>query len=223
MKYFLPLIFIMNYVLSIKVIHKNPYLYLNPQTNLTNSILNQSKQKWLLNYKISKTYTNPLDFSNRNCNINRTISFINILLLAQQKTMARPRNLILNIRYSPILNSNKIKPNRIEYFHNAIKKVNPVLLNNNSNIIINLDKQLDMNYEKNYEWLTNNKVTSYLSRSLKCPRSLYNEIKHKIYFKVLYIYKIRKCSYIKEYNIKLFLTTDIDHYNYLDWTTPRLS
>lgn len=190
----------LNVSMSLKIIGEDAsQIYLTPETKTFNntSLVNKGKEKWLIEHKLS-TYSSSLK---------NNLTEINLLLLAQQKSMVRPRNLSLFLKYDK--NDAKRKGLlRIEYYYDTSKIVNPILLNNSMKYLINLDKKTDLNYENDLD----NRVTSMIQRKL------YKKLKEKIQLKILFIYKDSYTKIIKEYNVKIYLTTDEDHFNYLNWS-----
>lgn len=227
-----------NNILKIKIINnENHEILLTPSRKMENyTFSNLNKELWLLDYKITTTTTSTRVISNFppqtfQCSLeddksSPNIIMVNVLILAQQKSMARPRNLILSLKSHERGDQKVLKPTRVEFYHNIKKNVNPIILENNkyknnfTSHLISLDKTIDKNYAKECEWLLDNKITSFSSHDFT-KKLQYNEIKDKISFKIKYIYKMTKNNYCKEYIMKIYLTTDPNHFNYLDWT-PKL-
>ena len=143
-------------------------------------INNKSKEKWLIDYKVSTTRVGSLK---DHC------SEINILIFAQQMSIARPRKLFLSA----------INGRELEFYYHNDKKahINPIISNN---ITIDLDKTADENYEK----VMDNKAIGITQKYVEMKRP-----------KVKMVVKMREK---KEYKIKIFLTTSLYHFNHLHWT-----
>ena len=166
----------------------HPYFHLSPYTPCMKDdiIKNKSKKDWLIKYKIATIIDGSFD--------NNPFSDIYILILAQQKSVIRPRMLELSF--------NTTKERVIKIFYQRKKnkpQINPILLQNDNTTILNMDKSIDINYENVIDNKTTGKKQKY--KIMKTPKVRFTIIIDKLY----------------QYNIKLYLTTSIHHFEYLKW------
>ena len=171
----------------------SPHFYLSPFTNTSTIIQNKSKLDWLTKYKFSTTAT----FGNSSF----FFSEIQILLLAQQMSVVRPR--ILKLSFT----TKKDKILKLYYRNEKKPQINPILLrvqnNNNNNrptLLLNLDKSRDLNYK---EKVIDNKTTTkrekqYITMKNKKP-------------KIRLFILIGQCY---QYEINIYLTTSTHQFEY---------
>ena len=169
----------------------HPYFHLSPYTPCMKDdiIKNKSKKDWLIKYKIATIIDGSFD--------NNPFSDIYILILAQQKSVIRPR--MLELSFNTLSKERVIK---IFYDRKKNKtQINPILMNlqNDNTTILNMDKSIDINYENVIDNKTTGKKQKY--KRMKTPKVRFTIIIDKFY----------------QYNVKIYLTTSIHHFEHLQW------
>lgn len=179
----------------------SPYFHLFPyfpcSTNESIVIQNKSKQKWLIEYKVSTTFVGG-DSSNSSLPF---VSNIHVLILAQQMSVIRPRILQLSFNNENIKDKDKLI--KLYYQNDKKPQINPILLSVQNGTLLNLDKSIDVNYENiidNYSKSNNGKVQKY--KEMKKPKINFTLVIDRYH----------------QYIVKIYLTTNSRHFAHLKWS-----
>ena len=184
-------------------IKASPYFYLSPYfpCSVNEDVLfhNKSKRKWLIEYKLSTTM-----IGGKGSHLSSSSSDIYILIFAQQMSVIRPRILELSFDNYNIKDKDK-KLIKLYYQNDKKPQINPILLSVQNNTFLNLDKSIDINYENIHNENETNSQKMQKYKEMKKPKIQFTIVIDKIH----------------QYIVKIYLTTNSNHFAHLKWT-PRL-